>query len=114
MRVHCGDRDRRVTIQQMTEDVDESFTPTETWTPLCRVWAEKIEVSGLEKFRAQQLSAPYNTRWRIPYRRDMDPELVNVPKSRRLVWQSRNHDIVSATMISRRDGIELETLSKAS
>lgn len=111
----AGKRDRQITIQQRssTDTVDSSGTPTEIdqWTTLRTVWAEKIEIGGREKFAAAQLSAPYDTRWRLPYRPDMDPELLNVPKLRRVKHKANIHDIVEARLIDRRHGVELLTLS---
>lgn len=104
-----GERDRLVTIQQAAT-ADAGF-PTETWTALVDAWMGKQQISGRERFAAAQVSAPFDTRWEMAYRADMDPELVDVPKARRLVYQGRVHDIVSADLIGRRDGVELLTLS---
>lgn len=113
-----GKADRWITIQQRTttDQADDSGTPNEvgTWTTLTGSYAEKVEVSNRfqrERFAEAQMSAPYDTTWRIGYRSDMDPELVNVPKLRRIVYQSRIHDIVQARMMGRRQGVELETLA---
>jgi hypothetical protein len=43
------------------------------------------------------------------YRADMDPELIDVPKKRRLKFQGRVHNIVHAEHVGRKDGIELTT-----
>jgi hypothetical protein len=43
------------------------------------------------------------------YRADMDPDLVDVPKARRLVFGGRVHDIAAAQHLGRREGIELST-----
>lgn len=112
----AGERDRLVQIEQRptTDAVDASYTPVDgPWTELGKLWARKVELGGNERFTAMQLSAKYDTRWQIGYRADMDPELIDVAKVRRLVYKSRTYDIVSATMLGRRDGIELQTLSKA-
>lgn len=110
-----GERDWTITIQQRQasdDAVDDSGTPEETWTTLVTMPAAKYDVSGQEKFAAQQLSASYDTRWEINYRADMDPELVKVAKYRRILHRSRVHDIVDASMIGRREGIKLMTLAK--
>jgi hypothetical protein len=114
-RIRSGQRDRLVTIQQRsatdTPDPD-SGEPVETWTTLVEnMPAEKVSVTGDERFQADQVRAHYDTVWRMNYRADMDPELVDVPKLRRLIVQSRPHDIVVAVEIGRRAGIELMTLA---
>lgn len=110
-----GERDWTVTIEQLTQpdQADDSGAPEENWTTLVTMPAAKYDVRGMERFTAQQLSASYDTRWEINYRLDMDPELVtNLPKVRRIVHRGRVHDIVAASMIGRREGVELMTLAK--
>jgi SPP1 family predicted phage head-tail adaptor len=108
-----GERDRAVVIQQVTDSIGSAGSPVETWTTLdAQVWMRKLDASQAERFRAAQLSAPFDTQWEMGYRDDMDPELVDVTKVRRLVYQGRVYDIVSASQIGRREGIELLTLAK--
>lgn len=112
--LESGRRDRLVTIQQLTETDSDSGMPVETWTDLVSSMpASKEDVSGRERFVSSQESARFDTRWVINYRADMDPELVDVPKVRRIVYSGRAHDITSATHLGRKDGIELMTLAAA-
>jgi head-tail adaptor len=110
-----GLRDRVVTIESRsaTDAVDAtSGEPTETWTTLvANMPAAKTDVSGWERFRMDQQSARADQRWEMNYRADMDPELVDVPKLRRLVVSGRTLEIVAASEIGRREGIELLTLA---
>lgn len=108
-----GLRDRLVAIEQLTESVGATKFPIETWTPLCTAYASKDDLGERERFAAAQLSTPATTRWEIGYRADMDPDEVEVTKKRRLVYKSRTYDIVAASEIGRREGIELLTLAKA-
>lgn len=111
----AGRRDWFVTIQQRsaTDTPDASSgEPTEAWTTLVsNMPAAREDAKGTEKFVANQMSAAYDTRWEINYRADMDPSLVDVPKLRRIVYQNREHNIVAASEIGRRRGIELWTLA---
>lgn len=106
-----GARDRQVTIQQLTESKGASHAPVESWTLLTDVWAAKKAVRGLERFVADQVQATFDSKWEIPYVASMDPDLIDVPKTRRLVVKGRVHDIVSAEEIGRRQAIELLTQS---
>lgn len=109
--MESGERDRAVTLEQMTESNPDGF-PVETWTTLASpVWMRKMDMRGDEKFRASQLSAPFDTQWEMGYRADMDPDLVDVPKYRRIIYQGRRYDIVTASQIGRLEGIELLTLA---
>lgn len=107
-----GERDRLVTVQQRgVDDADDVGEPVETWTTLVSAYMKRIDASGRERFQASQVSAPYDTRWEMSYRADMDPDLVDVPKLRRLSYKGRYYDIVHAALINRQDGIELSTLA---
>lgn len=117
--VEPGARDRLVTIQsrpsadsEVAETVSISGMPVDDWATLANVWMERVNLGGRERFAASQMSAPYDTRWRMNYRADMDPELIDVPKLRRLVYQGRTYDITAAEQMGRRDGIELSTLAR--
>lgn len=110
-----GERDRAVTIEQMTSSSGTTGYPVETWTTLVTpVWMRKLETRGNERFSAggAQVTAAADTQWEMGYRADMDPELVDVPKLRRLVYQGRVYNIEAASMIGRREGVELLTLAK--
>lgn len=105
----AGERDRLVIVQQSTDGIATSNYPTETWTQLTTMFMSTQPAGGRERFVADQFSAPYDTRWEGPYRADMDPELVDVPKKRRLVYRGRIHNIVQAEMIGRYEGVALLT-----
>lgn len=110
----AGDRDRSITLQQRpaADAKAGSGFPIETWTTLvASMPASKVDTGGNESFRASQVSAAFDTRWVINYRTDMDPELLDVPKLRRVLYQGRVHDIVVANHIGRREGVELLTLA---
>ena len=110
-----GKRDRSVMIQQLPdpEGTAPSGYPKATWTDLYTepIFMSQIELGGRESFDAHQQSAPYDTRWQSPYMPDLDPEIVDVPKLRRLVVRNRIHEIVDAKMIGRYNQIELLTRS---
>lgn len=109
----AGDLDREVVIQQLTESSGSSGFPVESWSTLDTVWMERMAITGSERFRAAQLSAPIEARWQLHYRADMDPDLVDVPKFRRLLYLGRAYDITSAEEIGRQEGIELHTLASS-
>lgn len=108
----AGARDYLVTIEQMTPGTGPSGFPTETWTPLAQVWMGRMPIWAYEQQQGAQLSAHADHRWVLPWRADMDPDTVAVPKVRRLVYQGRVFDIAAATLIGRRVGIELKTIAK--
>ncbi len=107
-----GDQDREVLIQQLTTDAaGTSGFPVETWADLAVVWMEKVQMTESERFRTAQLTAPMQTRWRLWFRDDMDPNAVDVVKRFRLVYGGRVHDITAAIEIGRGERLELTTLA---
>lgn len=108
-----GARNRRVTIEQAAESAGAARFPVETWTPLATVWASLTPASGRERYANDQLSAPFDTRWEVPYAADWDPELVDVAKTRRLVYEGRTYDIVYAERTGmKREDVAFVTLGR--
>jgi SPP1 family predicted phage head-tail adaptor len=109
-----GERDRIITIQQRSsaDAVDDSGAPVETWTTLvASMPASRRYAQARERFTADQLSSKYDVVFEVNYRADMDPDLVDVPKLRRVLFHGRIHDIVAANQIGMREGVELLTLA---
>lgn len=110
--MEVGERDRAVTIQQLVESVPESRFPAERWTTLSGlVWMRKMDAKASERDTADQIAARFDTQWEMGYATNMDPELIDVPKKRRLLYQGRVYEIVGASQIGRREGIELLTIA---
>lgn len=109
----AGQRDRRVTIEQLTTESSGGGFPTEGWTTLREEWMSIRELDADERFASNQVSAFADTQWQMAYRADMDPDLLDVTKKRRLVYQGRTYDIVAPSVIGRQRGIELVTLAGA-
>jgi hypothetical protein len=110
------ERDRAITIEQMTATTGSTGFPVDVWSDLTTAqrpyFAKKQDSEGMEKFEDGHLSAPLRTTWVGSYRADMDPELVDVPKLRRFRYKSRRYDIVSATMIGLKQTIRYITISR--
>lgn len=111
----AGKRDRLVTIQELAQpdDVGESGFPVEEWSDLTTVWTQKSDDTMRERFTGEQVSASFDSEWLLPYLQDMDPELLDVPKTRRIVYLSRVYDIVGAEQVGRKAGIRVLTLAGA-
>lgn len=111
-----GQRTRRVTVQFRRDGQSTSSFPVDNWDVVrsAVIPMAREDVSGTEADRGHQAQSAYQTRWYLAYRCDMDPELVDVTKDRRLVWQTRVHDIVSGVVVGMRDAIELRTVANPS
>ena len=113
MNVAAGKRDKYVLIQSGTETTAPSGLPIIAWSDLGNEWMSRAEVSGTERLAAAQFQANVDSEWEIPYRADMDPDLVDVPKLRRLSFSGRIYNILRATKLQRHEGngIRLVTLA---
>ena len=105
--IEPGQRDRTVTI--LTVAASAPGFPTDTTDTLCTVQMARKYLGAAERAQAFGIEAGYDARWVMAYRRDMDPDEVDVPKVRRLLVGTRHHDIVAAEVLGRRDGIVLTT-----
>lgn len=114
----AGQRDCFVTVESVTRSIGPSRQPVETWAQLGDdgVWmAKKAQAESgrfSEQFVAGQLSAQAYTEWSMPYQETMDPDVVDVPKDRRLNYRGRIYDIVRADALGRQRAILLTTLAK--
>jgi SPP1 family predicted phage head-tail adaptor len=111
MPINVGSLVHHVAIQEMTESTDASGFPLESWATLCTAWMAKQTERATEEFRSHQESASSIIRWTMRYRADVDPDLVDVPKKRRILYQSRAYDIVYAETVGRKDSIVFKTLA---
>lgn len=110
-RLAAGRRDSTVTIQQARPVTATTGVEIENWVDLHPTERmSRLDVRADERDAANQTSAFVETVWQMPYRCDMDPDLVDVPAKRRLVFSGRAYDIRSAVRIGRH-GIELLTVA---
>lgn len=107
----AGLRSRLVTIEQLSSENAGGAFPIETWTSLALEWMSKRDLRADERFAANQTSAFAETEWQMAYRSDMDPDLLDVTKMRRLVYEGRTHDIVAASVIGMQRGVTMLTLA---
>lgn len=113
MGLNAGSLVHVVTVQSLTAGTDASGAPTLTPATLFTAsMSRETERGGTgEQLKAGQESAAAVLRWTMRYHADMDPDLVDVQAARRLLYQGRAYDIVSAETIDRKVGIVIRTLS---
>lgn len=107
--IEPGHLDRRVVIQQAVSTSDSAGAPLSSWSTLGTVWMGRESIRGMERVQAGFAQSSYDARWLMHYRADMDPDVVDVPKDRRLVFGGRVQEIVGAQHLGRKQGIELTT-----
>lgn len=109
----AGTRDRWVTIQTRPEEsvATSGFPIDAPWADLATVAMAREDVEATERERGAQEMAQSYAQWAMPYMPEMDPELVDVSKLRRLVFAGRQYDIIGAAAIGRAQGIAILTES---
>lgn len=108
----AGRRDRYVTILTKTEDNSAGY-PVEDFvaiSPSPREWMSRRDLRADERFSTAQDSAYAETQWVSGYRPDMDPEIVDVPSTKKLRFQNRDYDIIACSLMEGKRGIEYLTL----
>lgn len=109
-----GELIRRVTFQSLTSVKGTTGFGTEVWVDFVTVAAAKKDLRGEERLQAAQLSSPFDTMWQTWYRKDLDPDVLDVTRVRRIIYQGRIYDITRAMPIeifNMRQGLEFETLA---
>lgn len=108
---HSGMRDVPVTVQRRRSvgHTEPSGFPVSEWVPMADVFMAREDLAGKEEDRPGQRFTYGSTRWEMPYRPDMDPDIVNVPAERRLVYHGVVFDIEAATAVGRQRTIALFT-----
>ena len=110
----AGTREALVTLQQVAETPAPSGMPVKTPTGVeYSLWASRNDLTSSgwsrERVVSDQVSARLETEWRLPYRPEIDPSLVDVPSTFQMLYLGRAHDIVIASVIGRNDGVLLTT-----
>ncbi len=88
--VGSGDMNRRATLQRATVSRNSFNEPIETWETLASVWVQKSDVSAGEAFRAQEVGAQLDVRFRIRY----DSSWADLSASDRLTYAGKTFNIV--------------------
>jgi len=111
----AGARDKEIQLVPIAQSRGASGFPVETEGAALTLWASKEDIRGNERLAADQMSAPYTSRWEVPYMVEIDPDLVDVPKAFALRYLGRFYDIQQASIIDKarqREGVELLTLAR--
>lgn len=108
----AGQRDRYVTIERKIapDEADEGY-PVEDWEELRKVFMFRRDLRADERVSMGQESAFAETTWQSEYMADMDPELVDLPATTRIVYAGRAYNIVAASRMERKSGLEFMTLA---
>ena len=71
----AGARDRRITIQSLSETITDGGEVTESATDVCKAWAQIAPLTARENWIAQQSQATTTHKIKILYRPDITHEM---------------------------------------
>lgn len=99
---------RVIVLAKGPGDTDSSGFPIDTWVELVANYpARKRVLSTAETWRAGRESAATLCIYEIRYRADMDPDVLDLPASRRIVDRGKTYDVVGAEANGRHDAVVL-------
>jgi len=75
MRLAAGVLRNRIRLEQATETRGSAGCVSKSWSTLATVCEQKVDLSGSERFTAQQTSAEVSTRFTIRYRTGLGGKL---------------------------------------
>jgi SPP1 family predicted phage head-tail adaptor len=102
--LRAGDLDRLITIERPVKTQSDSGEDVITWTEVATVWAEKVNLRGIERFASQQEIGHTITIFRIRYSTDV----AETSTLHRLLFDGRYYDITDVREPKRREEIEID------
>lgn len=105
----AGQLDRRVTLRKAITSANALSEPVETWVDVVTVACARIELSGAERVRADEISAATQWRFMIRWARawaDLDPTW-------RLMFEGVEFNVEDVSEIGRRVGFDLRASARA-
>lgn len=90
--------DRRIVFYNQVETQSDTGFVTTGWTYYMGVWAYVRQTRGREYHEADNVNAEVIKYFRIRYRRNISPKM-------RIVYESRNYDILEIRELGRREGL---------
>lgn len=102
--MRAGLLDRRITIQGKAITQSDSGEEVVAWTDVATVWAEKVEIRGLERFSIKQIVGHSVKTFRIRWSNNVS----EITDEHRILFDGRVFDITDVREIDRRVGIEID------
>jgi len=99
--VRAGKLDRIITLRSRVQTKNDFGEMEESFKDLGKVWAEKRDLRGNERFVAQQTVGRVDTVFRIRHRTD-------ISSLSELICDEENYEIQGILELGRREGLELQ------
>ena len=102
--IRAGALDRRITIQGKITTQDDFGGEVVTWGDVATVWAEELELRGIERYALRQFVGHALRTFRIRW----SATVAVVTTEHQIIYNGRTFDITDVREIGRREGIELD------
>jgi SPP1 family predicted phage head-tail adaptor len=103
--MNAGKLDRRICIQTATTTADATGQAVRTWSDVAQVWAAVEQVAASESTGISQVTPQKAIKVTIRYLCGIDSGVT------RIVYQSRNYDVLDAREIGRGQWLEIDARS---
>lgn len=104
----AGKFNRRITLQRGTAVKNSRNEAIVSFSLLATVWAERIDVSAGESFRAQEVSAELTTRFRIRY----SATISTLNPNDRLIYAGVIYNITQVRETQRNRILEIDAVAR--
>lgn len=101
--MQAGRRDRRVTLQRATTVQSALGTEIPSWATLATLWASREAISGVERYRAEQVGATVTARFQVRW----NAITSGLRRADRLICEGVTYEITGLKEIGRRVGVEI-------
>ena len=104
--MRIGALNKSITIQRALMVPNDIGEPVETWVDLATVGAAKTDIRGSERYSAKQTMASTDTRFKIRWRRDVQPR-------DRILCEGNYYNITGTVELGRREALEVYATREA-
>lgn len=104
----AGKLNRRITLQRGTASTNARNEKIISYSTLATVWAERVDVSAAESFRAQEVGAELTTRFRIRW----SSTVSGLNPNDRLMYAGVTYNITGVREVQRNRILEIDAVAR--
>lgn len=107
---HAGRLDERLTVLRSTQTFNDYNEPVDAWSTYVALWAERIDASAGEGYRAKEVGAQITAHFRVRY----SPQTATItPRDRLQREGGLVYDITGVRELERNHWLEIHAVARA-